>query len=272
MDREVGTYVERERKRTGERQMLLHIIPERIVLRAFITVSRGHVRTSMMGECCSMSVYKRRRERVPLSTPKWGEHKAHQLLRDVFWPILYVEGKYLICLCVPYAFTIVIPIGNYDLDECRPSYRGISTVIWNVWIFLSVLPPFILRPKEAVKGIYLMTYQMLHNLYMLWKSWHANGQAGITNELQRTEPFWNYVHTLCRMYLKCFDKLQDWVPPHQQKEKRSYQCISANSFRGAAIRFTLPNSFKCLSVGTLKNPSVCRFRIDKADYLSHPCA
>lgn len=74
----------RERERTGEKQMLLDIIPERIVLRAFITMSRGHVRTSMVGDCCSMSVYKRRRERVPLSTPKWGEHEAHQLLRGVF--------------------------------------------------------------------------------------------------------------------------------------------------------------------------------------------
>jgi len=64
--------------------MLLDIIPDRIVLRAFITVSGGHVRTSMMGDCCSMSVCKRRRERVPLSTSKWGEHEAHQLLCDVF--------------------------------------------------------------------------------------------------------------------------------------------------------------------------------------------
>jgi len=71
LDREVGTYVqrERERERTGERQMLLDIIPERIALGAFITVSRGHVRTSMMGDCCTMPVYKRREKGCPYLPP-----------------------------------------------------------------------------------------------------------------------------------------------------------------------------------------------------------
>lgn len=84
--------------------MLLDIIPERIVLRAFITVSRGHVRTSMMGDCCSMFVYKRRRERVPLSTPRWGEHEAHQLLRDVFLTYfvcrMQILNLFVYALCV----------------------------------------------------------------------------------------------------------------------------------------------------------------------------
>jgi hypothetical protein len=74
MDRAVGTYVQREREREKgrEKTQLLDIIPGRIVLRVFITVSIGHVRTSMIGDCCIMSVYKRRRERVPMSTPKGG--------------------------------------------------------------------------------------------------------------------------------------------------------------------------------------------------------
>ena len=64
--------------------MLLDVTPERIVLRTLITASRRHVRTLMMGDCCIVSVYKRRRERLLISTPKWGKHEAHQLLRGVF--------------------------------------------------------------------------------------------------------------------------------------------------------------------------------------------
>jgi len=56
MDREEGTYVQRERERTGERQMLLDIIAERIVLRAFITVSIGHVRWETAAVCLFISV------------------------------------------------------------------------------------------------------------------------------------------------------------------------------------------------------------------------
>ena len=134
---------------------------------------------------------------------------------------------------------------------------------------ISVCSPSIYTPTKGSSKGYLFTdiSNVAHNLYMLWKSWNAIGQAGSTSAVQRTEPFWSYAYTLYRMYLKCFDRLQDWVPPHPQKEKRLHQCISANNFRGTALRFTLPHSFRFLSVGTLKNPIVCRFRSDKADYL-----
>jgi hypothetical protein len=83
------------------------------VLRAFITVSRGHVRTSMMGDCCSMSVYKRRRERVSLSTPKWGEHEAHQLLHDVFLTY-FVRRRQILNLFV-YALCVHDRYSNREL-------------------------------------------------------------------------------------------------------------------------------------------------------------
>jgi hypothetical protein len=41
--------------------------------------------------------------------------------------------------------------------------------------------------------------------------------------------------------------------PHQNKEKRLYQYMSANSFRGIAPVFARPQIFTC---GTLKTPNV----------------
>jgi hypothetical protein len=60
-------------------------------------------------------------------------------------------------------------------------------------ILPSVPPPFIFRPKEAVKSIYLLTYQILHIISLLYGSRicnsRAKGQVGSTSEVQRTEPF-----------------------------------------------------------------------------------
>jgi hypothetical protein len=58
IEKYIRTERERERERGGVREedQVLDTIPKRIVLWAFITVSRGHVWTLMMGDCCITSV------------------------------------------------------------------------------------------------------------------------------------------------------------------------------------------------------------------------
>jgi hypothetical protein len=68
------------------------------------------------------------------------------------------------------------------------------------------------------------------------------------------------------MYLKYFDKIQKWVPPHKKKEKSSDQYMSANIFHGTAQqRVDLSPLDFCLC-GHLKT-LVCSAAIENEDTL-----
>jgi hypothetical protein len=62
--------------------------------------------------------------------------------------------------------------------------------------------------------------------------------------------------TIYQVYLICFDKLQGWFPPHQNKEKSLYQCMSTGSFRRTAqhpVERSPLIFYLWRHVGTLKN-------------------
>jgi hypothetical protein len=53
-------------------------------------------------------------------------------------------------------------------------------------------------------------------------------------------------------------QIQEWVP-HTKARKILYQYISATTFQGTTPTFSQPQSFRFLSVGTPKTPSVFGF-------------
>jgi len=148
--------------------MLLDIIPERVVLRAFITLSRGHVRTLMMGNCCSMPVCKRRRERVPISTPKWGEHEAHQLLRGVFLAC-FVRQRQILNLFV-YALCVHDRYSSRELLFGRIQTKLERDLNSDLkYMNISVCSPSIYTQAKGSSKGYLFTdiSNVAHNLCML---------------------------------------------------------------------------------------------------------
>jgi len=61
---------------------------------------------------------------------------------------------------------------------------------------------------------------------------------------------------LYRVYLKCLDRLQEWIPYTKKGGKSSYQCVTANGFRSRASTFARHQFFVLLSVGALTIPNV----------------
>jgi hypothetical protein len=68
------------------------------------------------------------------------------------------------------------------------------------------------------------------------------------------------------MCLKYFEKIQKWVPPHHNKEKSSYQYMSAKVFRGAAQQHVNVSPLDFCLFGHLK-PLVCSAAIENEDTL-----
>jgi hypothetical protein len=68
------------------------------------------------------------------------------------------------------------------------------------------------------------------------------------------------------MYLKYFDKIQKWVPPHQKKEKSSDKYMSANIFRGTAQKRVDLSPLDFCLCGHLKT-LVCSAAIENEDTL-----
>jgi hypothetical protein len=93
MTREISRYfcAERQEERTGERQILMDIIPERILLRAVITVSVRHVRISRMVDCCVCS-WPSKRKWCPYLPPDGVDMKLSNYFCIVVF-IYFVRGK-----------------------------------------------------------------------------------------------------------------------------------------------------------------------------------
>lgn len=77
---------------------------------------------------------------------------------------------------------------------------------------------------------------------------------------------WLYLlYSFYSFYPECFDKFQDWVPPHQRKEKSLFKCMYADCFRGKPFTFVRPVSSRFLSVGKPKKLSIFGSNLKRTD-------
>jgi hypothetical protein len=75
------------------------------------------------------------------------------------------------------------------------------------------------QTKEAVKGIHLLTYQILHPMKVLSVNWWTKGHAGSTSEVQGTDPFWRKCLHAIQGVSKILWQTSGLSSPHQNKEK-----------------------------------------------------